>query len=76
MIAKKYIRGCGNATDAMACLRAANVTDLMVGGSLAKASRTRTLFPWSPMLDEYYLHERAVDAFRKGNFAKVPVMFG
>jgi hypothetical protein len=68
--------GCGNATDVMGCLRAANSTILQASGTAAGSARIRTLFPWSPILDEYYIRERAVNAFKKGHFAKVPVFFG
>ncbi|KAJ7683531.1 Alpha/Beta hydrolase protein [Mycena rosella] len=40
------------------------------------ANRTSSLFPFAPIADGSFIQQRPVEAFRDGNFAHVPVLFG
>ncbi|KAG6829498.1 hypothetical protein H0H87_011257 [Tephrocybe sp. NHM501043] len=60
----------------MSCLRKADGSKLALAGSQTIAARTSTLYPFAPVLDGSFLQKRPVEAFKNGNFAKVPVLFG
>ncbi|KAF8076133.1 Alpha/Beta hydrolase protein [Lyophyllum atratum] len=69
--------GCGNkGTQVMSCLRTATGNKLASAGSQTIAARTSTLYTFAPILDDSFLTERPVEAFKKGQFAHVPVLFG
>ncbi|KAJ7683530.1 alpha/beta-hydrolase [Mycena rosella] len=70
------LAGCGGSTDVMSCLRAAPTNTLALAGSKTLANRTSSLFPFTPIADGSFIVERPVEAFQKGNFARVPVLFG
>ncbi|KAJ7469039.1 Alpha/Beta hydrolase protein, partial [Mycena latifolia] len=69
------LAGCGCNATVMACLRAAPVNTLALAGSMAPASRTSSLYPFGPIADGCFIQDRPVEAFRNGNFARVPVLF-
>jgi carboxylesterase type B len=60
----------------MACLRAAPVDTLASAGSKTLANRTSSFYPFGPIADGSFIKERPVEAFRKGKFARVPMLFG
>ncbi|KAJ6473144.1 alpha/beta-hydrolase [Mycena sanguinolenta] len=69
--------GCsGTGSAIMACLRAAPTNTLALAGSQILANRSSSLFPLAPIADGSFIQERPVEAFRSGNFARVPVLFG
>ncbi|KAJ6615453.1 Alpha/Beta hydrolase protein [Mycena sp. CBHHK59/15] len=71
--------GCGGlatGTDTMACLRAASSNTLALAGSKVLANRTSSLYPFAPITGGSFIRQRPVEAFRDGNFARVPVLFG
>ncbi|KAJ6454195.1 alpha/beta-hydrolase [Mycena sanguinolenta] len=68
--------GCGGAADVMSCLRAASTQSLASGASLTRANLTSALFPFGPITDGTFLTERPVEAFKNGNFIRVPILFG
>ncbi|KAJ6490025.1 alpha/beta-hydrolase [Mycena sanguinolenta] len=69
--------GCsGTGSTIMACLRAAPTNTLALAGSQLLANRTSSIYPFAPIADGSFIHERPVEAFRSGNFARVPVLFG
>ncbi|KAJ7683540.1 alpha/beta-hydrolase [Mycena rosella] len=70
------LAGCGGSTDVMECLRAAPTNTLASAGSRTLANRTSSLYPFAPIADGSFIQERPVEAFRNGNFARVPVLFG
>lgn len=69
------VAGCGGSTEVMKCLRAAVGNELALTGSQIIAARTATLYTFAPILDGSFLQERSVQAFKKGQFARVPVLF-
>ncbi|KAF7354614.1 Carboxylic ester hydrolase [Mycena sanguinolenta] len=69
--------GCsGTGSAIMACLRAAPTNTLALAGSQILANRSSSFFPLAPIADGSFIQERPVEAFRSGNFARVPVLFG
>ncbi|KAJ6579635.1 alpha/beta-hydrolase [Mycena vulgaris] len=73
------LAGCGdsrNSRGTMACLRAAPTNTIAAAGRNTLANRTSSLFPFGPIADGSFIRERPVEAFRNGNFIRVPVMFG
>ncbi|KAJ7213246.1 alpha/beta-hydrolase [Mycena rebaudengoi] len=72
------LAGCGGSDGAaiMACLRAAPVDTLASAGSRTLANRTSSFYPFGPIADGSFIKERPVEAFRKGKFARVPMLFG
>ncbi|KAJ7165653.1 alpha/beta-hydrolase [Mycena crocata] len=72
------LAGCGNADalTTMACLRAAPTNTLALAGSKTLANRTSSFYPFAPIADGRFIRDRPVEAFRKGKFARVPVLFG
>ncbi|KAJ7124493.1 Alpha/Beta hydrolase protein [Mycena epipterygia] len=70
------LAGCETSSDVMACLRAAPTNTLALAGSKTLANRTSSLYPFAPIADGSFIQERPVEAFRNGNFARVPVLFG
>lgn len=68
--------GCGGSPTVMPCLRALPVNKLALAGSKILANRTSSLYPLAPIMDGTFIRERPVEAFRNGNFARVPVLFG
>lgn len=60
----------------MKCLRHADGKTLQKAGHATIQARPATLFLFAPVVDEVFLTERPVEAFSKGNFAHVPVLFG
>ena len=60
----------------MDCLRTVDTAALTYAGSQTLASRPSTLYPFSPILDGFFISNRPVDAIARGKFAKVPIMFG
>ncbi|KAJ7652976.1 Alpha/Beta hydrolase protein, partial [Mycena rosella] len=49
---------------------------LALAGSKTPANRTWSVFPFNPIADGSFIVARPVEAFRKGSFARVPVLFG
>jgi len=73
------LAGCGNSGNGpakMACLRAVPTNTLSVAGNLTLANRTSALFPFGPITDGLFLREPPIEAFRNGNFIRVPVLYG
>ncbi|KAJ6579632.1 Alpha/Beta hydrolase protein [Mycena vulgaris] len=73
------LAGCGDRgidSAKMACLRAASTNTIAVAGHDTHANLTSSLFPFGPIADGSFIRERPVEAFRNGNFIRVPVMFG
>ncbi|KAJ7165652.1 Alpha/Beta hydrolase protein [Mycena crocata] len=71
--------GCGagrSGLATMACLRAAPTNALALAGQNTLANLTSALFPFGPIADGSFIRERPVEAFKRGNFVRVPVMFG
>lgn len=69
--------GCGGKGDGvMKCLRSANGNKLALAGSRTVGDRTSTLYTFAPIIDDAFLRERPVEAFRSGHFAHIPVLFG
>ncbi|KIY74413.1 alpha/beta-hydrolase [Cylindrobasidium torrendii FP15055 ss-10] len=64
-------------TDLMPCLRNASVEALIyAGNATAIAYSGLTIFRFTPLVDGKLIIERPVEAFRSGNFVKVPMFFG
>ncbi|KAJ7775714.1 alpha/beta-hydrolase, partial [Mycena maculata] len=73
------LAGCGGGSTSaaiMACLRAAPTNTLALAGAQTLENRTSSLYPFGPIQDGVFIQERPVEAFRNGNFARVPVLFG
>ncbi|KAJ6544428.1 alpha/beta-hydrolase [Mycena capillaripes] len=71
------LAGCaGDASAIMTCLRTVPTNTLALAGNKTLANYTSTLFPFAPIADGSFIQDRPVEAFRKGNFARVPVLFG
>ncbi|GLB33555.1 putative carboxylesterase [Lyophyllum shimeji] len=69
--------GCGGKGDeVMKCLRFVDGSRLALAGSQTIGARTSTLFTFAPIIDDAFLKERPVEAFKNGRFAHVPVLFG
>ncbi|KAJ7983156.1 Alpha/Beta hydrolase protein [Mycena polygramma] len=73
------LAGCG-ASDVgsaiMACLRAASTATIATAGAKTLTNLTSSLFPIGPILDDSFLTERPVEAFRNGHFIRVPLLAG
>lgn len=64
-------------TELMPCLRNSSVQTLAsAGNATAIAYSGSTVFRFTPLVDGKLIVERPVEAFRGGNFAKVPTFFG
>ncbi|KAF7324449.1 Carboxylic ester hydrolase [Mycena venus] len=71
--------GCGNSGNGsaiMACLRAAPTGTIATAGRDTLANLTSALYPFGPIADGSFIRERPVEAFKNGNFVRVPVMMG
>ncbi|KAJ7645300.1 Alpha/Beta hydrolase protein [Mycena rosella] len=71
--------GCGhidNGSATMACLRAAPTNTIATAGRNTLANLTSSLYPFGPITDGSFIRQRPIEAFRDGNFIRVPVMFG
>ncbi|KAJ7591659.1 alpha/beta-hydrolase [Mycena floridula] len=68
--------GCGNAQDAIDCLRVADVNTLAAAGTKTISLRPATIYVFAPVVGGNFLLEPPVEAFRNGHFAHVPVLFG
>ncbi|KAF8969005.1 alpha/beta-hydrolase [Flammula alnicola] len=69
--------GCENkGANTLQCLRSASSETLTVAGSQLTSSRPATLYVFAPILDGTLMIQRPVEAFKSGNFAHVPVLFG
>ncbi|KAF7356152.1 Carboxylic ester hydrolase [Mycena venus] len=71
--------GCGNSGNGsaiMACLRAAPTGTIATAGRDTLANLTSALYPFGPIVDGSFIRERPVEAFKNGNFVRVPVMMG
>ncbi|KAJ7618526.1 Alpha/Beta hydrolase protein [Roridomyces roridus] len=74
-----HFAGCGNAGNGraiMACLRDASTHTIATAGKKTLAKRTMTNYRIQPVLDGSFLRQRPVEAFRAGNFVRVPTLFG
>ncbi|KAJ7683850.1 hypothetical protein B0H17DRAFT_1137473 [Mycena rosella] len=60
----------------MTCLRTASADTLALAGSMTLENSTSSVFTFFPIADGSFIRERPVEAFRNGNFARVPVLFG
>jgi carboxylesterase type B len=65
----------------LACLRSADPQLLLNLSQTTKYALTGTSFlsemmPWVPVVDGTFLPYQPLDAFERGNFTKVPIMFG
>jgi carboxylesterase type B len=71
-------RGCGTIADAnvLSCLRSVSVDALTNGWNGLVANRTSTLYNFAPLLDGDFISTEPVEAFKSGQVAKVPVLFG
>ncbi|KAI1459741.1 alpha/beta-hydrolase [Annulohypoxylon moriforme] len=69
--------GC-NGTDSLACLRSKTYTELQTANTvypypgLSKAP----LYMWNPVIDNDFITDYTYSAFAKGNFVKIPVIYG
>ncbi|KAJ7683525.1 alpha/beta-hydrolase [Mycena rosella] len=73
------LAGCGhidNGSATMACLRAAPTNTIATAGRNTLANLTSSLYPFGPITDGSFIRQRPIEAFRNGNFIRVPVMFG
>ncbi|THV05681.1 alpha/beta-hydrolase [Dendrothele bispora CBS 962.96] len=70
--------GCGTNTSSnvMFCLRSADIGSLTQAWGKLVTNRTSTLFNFAPIVDGDLIRSEPVSAFRSGNFADVPVLFG
>ncbi|KIM35872.1 hypothetical protein M413DRAFT_32110 [Hebeloma cylindrosporum] len=71
------LAGCDNqGAYTLECLRSAPAEKLALAAKQVLLARPTTLFVFSPILDGDFITERPVEAFKSGNFARVPVLFG
>ncbi|KAJ6544343.1 alpha/beta-hydrolase [Mycena capillaripes] len=69
--------GCtGDASAIMTCLRSVPTNTLALAGNKTLTNRTSSIYPFGPIADGYFIQDRPVEAFRKGKFSRVPVLFG
>ncbi|KAF9046768.1 alpha/beta-hydrolase [Panaeolus papilionaceus] len=68
--------GCPKNAQTLSCLRSKSSDVLTAAGSKTLGARLDTLFVFAPILDNNFITQRPVEAFKAGNFARVPVFFG
>ncbi|CAK5276227.1 unnamed protein product [Mycena citricolor] len=58
------------------CLRSVPADTIAAAGQKVLASHPATLYPFAPVFDGAFFTQRPVEAFSRGQFAQVPVLFG
>lgn len=70
--------GCTGSTS-LACLRnrtSAEIQAENIGGLAYPGENEAPIYPWNPVLDYDFLTDYTYSAFAKGNFVKIPVIYG
>jgi acetylcholinesterase len=70
--------GCDGSSNPLQCLREQNITTLQTANAnMAYPGRTgNSLFPFTPAIDGHLIVDFPYRMFEKGQFVKVPAVFG